>query len=173
MIRMFGTILGYLDGVAIYSNVKSSVSNKVFSSYGVPYQCVEFARRWLVQSKGYTFSSVPNAIDMWKLQHVTSVHDGSTLPIRAIPNGGIIPQYGNFLIWKNEGEYQPTGHVAVIMSVEHDHVDIAEQNINNTWTGYSRRLPLRVNDGQCTIDDPTGAIEGWLCCDLKNERSRW
>ena len=170
---LFGTVLGYIDGVAVYSNdystrEKTKKQQKQKSPYGIPYECVELARRWLVQAKGYTFESVPRAYDMWDLTYATSVHDGSRRNFVSVPQSSPYwPQKGCFLIWNDEGLYKGTGHVAIVSSVSDTDIQFVEQNVDDTvWTrSYSRSLSVSISDKKYTIHDPKGSIRGWMFFD--------
>ncbi len=55
--------------------------------YGAKWQCVEFARRWLIHVKGYTFPSIGMAYTIFDLNHVIRISDGAHVPLVAVPNG--------------------------------------------------------------------------------------
>ena len=118
---------------------------------GIKYQCVEFARRWLLESNGLEFHAVPFAYHIWKIMFLQRVTDGKATSIKAIPNGSKIPPIANsIIIWKVAAEV-PFDHIAIIteVCVENSYVRVAEQNIDNSyWPGnYARELKLEVVDG--------------------------
>jgi glutathionylspermidine amidase/synthetase len=178
----FGTLLGYAPGhVPVYSSDYETASPRDFTersayhSYidgvfmGYKWQCVEFARRWLYLNHGYIFEDVPMAYDIFELRHVRVVETDALLPLRAFTNGSPRPpEPGSMLIWEEGGEFQRTGHIAIITEVHDDHVCIAEQNLEHelwpTDQSYSRTLTLRHDAGRWHIEQAYEdvAIKGWL-----------
>jgi len=107
---------------------------------GLKGQCVEYARRWLIQIKKCTFESIPAAIDLWDMTHVTRL-DGTLLPFLSIPYTET-PLVGDLLIYKRH-ETIPHGHVAVVVGVYDKSIFLAEQNWSkHEWTGYSRYIDM-------------------------------
>jgi hypothetical protein len=107
---------------------------------GIKGQCVEYARRWLIQIKKCTFESIPAAIDLWDMTHVTRL-DGTLLPFLSIPYTET-PLVGDLLIYKRH-ETIPHGHVAVVVGVYDKSIFLAEQNWSkHEWTGYSRYIDM-------------------------------
>ncbi|WP_417319068.1 bifunctional glutathionylspermidine amidase/synthase [Emcibacter sp.] len=179
----FGTILGHGPGrVPVHSSDYKSVDKEElpdrasFKSYvdgifmGVKWQCVELARRWIYLNRGYVFDDIAMAYDIFNLRHVTMVKDGRKLPLYSFRNGAKRPpEPGALMIWNEGGEFEITGHVAVVTEVADNHVRIIEQNVDHTrWTegaSWSRELPLeRAPDGgyrvSCTYTE--GEILGWV-----------
>jgi glutathionylspermidine amidase/synthetase len=151
----FGTLLGITgDGqIEVFSNYVDDTTpsqgvndenyiNGIFT--GLKYQCVELARRYWLIEYGVIFESIPNAYDIFPLEFATRVHDQVQIPMYSYNNG--LPRKGDLLIWAAEGYYKDTGHVAVVVDVQSDYLDIVEQNIEDTiWPegmNYSRRLSL-------------------------------
>merc|ERR1712188_151985 len=112
--EMFGTVLGLAPGsVPAYScdydtwNVPRA--QREWRNYheggftGAKWQCVEFARRWLLLNKGYTFADIPMAYDIMDLRKVTmqvGEHKGEERPLWPVRNGAKArPQVGSMLIW--------------------------------------------------------------------------
>lgn len=179
----FGTVLGYAPGgVAAYSSDYETVDNAELPTrqhyrsvmdgvyLGHKWQCVEFARRWLYQNKGYVFDDIAMAYDIFQLRDVKLTADGNRLPLQSFRNGSVrAPEAGGLMIWKEGGFFDVTGHVAIITEVLPDCVRIAEQNVDHKpWPAdrdWARELPMRVdaNGGHwidCTYDD--GEILGWV-----------
>lgn len=179
----FGTLLGLAAGdVAVYSSHYPSADYKelpnrhAYRSYvdgifmGYKWQCVELARRWLYFNKGYIFDDVAMAYEIFRLQSVRVIADNSRLPLKAFRNGSFRhPEPGALLIWSEGGEFEVTGHVAVITEVTPTYVRLIEQNVTHVvWPQgqhYSREIPARVtSDGsywlRCSYGDAT--ILGWV-----------
>lgn len=180
---VFGKLLGYgPGGVAAYSSDYGTASDEEYpnrSSYrsyldgiymGYKWQCVEFARRWMYINKGYIFDDVAMAFDIFELRSVRDVKANVRLPFQAFANGSRThPEVGSLLIWEEGGEFEDTGHVAVITEVTSDYVRIAEQNVGHkAWPegrNYARELKAKVTDDngfwiECSYCD--GAILGWM-----------
>lgn len=160
----FGTVLGHASGgVAIFSSDYQSADpaqyrhSKDYRSYigneymGHKWQCVEFARRWLYLNRGLVFTDVPMAYDIFSLRHLRRVEDDALLPFQAFKNGcQKKPETGALLIWAAGGEFDVTGHVAVITEVLPEKVRIAEQNLEHcklpAGQQWCRELTLEQKD---------------------------
>lgn len=179
----FDTLLGYAPGnVPAYSSDYDTASNETykkrsaFRSYldgiymGYKWQCVEFARRWLYINYGYLFDDVAMAYDIFELRSVRDVKANTRLPLRAFANGCVMhPVVGSLLIWQEGGEFEDTGHVAIITEVTPNYVRIAEQNVGHQrWPegqNYARELSATVTeDGEYWITCSYGDAEilGWM-----------
>ena len=179
----FGTLLGYAPGqVAAYSSDYDSAleseypARKSFRSYyddiymGYKWQCVEFARRWLYINYGYIFDDVSMAYDIFDLRNVRDIKNNTLLPLQAFENGNKRhPQSGSLLIWQEGGEFEDTGHVAIVTEVSDTWVRIAEQNVHHQlWPdgrNWSRELSAKISeDGEywitCSFGD--AQILGWM-----------
>ncbi|EHF5014386.1 CHAP domain-containing protein, partial [Enterobacter hormaechei] len=187
----FGTLLGYAPGgVAIYSSNYGSLDPRhypedaEFRSYigneymGHKWQCVEFARRFLFLNHGFVFTDVGMAWEIFSLRFLRQVVNDNILPLQAFANGSKrAPQAGALLIWQKGGEFQETGHVAVITQLLDDRVRIAEQNVIHSplpmgqqWT---RELRLSVENGCYTLHDTFSDTEilGWMIQTEETEHS--
>ena len=179
----FGTLLGHAPGgVAIYSSHYASADRdehpdpESYRHYidgvymGYKWQCVEFARRWLYLNHGFVFDNVPMAHDIFRLHHVTCIADGTPLPLHSFRNGAKRPpEPGCMLIWDDAGEFEITGHVAIVTAVGEGFVRFAEQNVEHCrlpdGQDWSRQLPLlRDADGGWRIESalPGTRILGWV-----------
>ena len=179
--RPFGELLGYAPGqVPVYSSNYDSLkpedmpSREEFRHYqdgiymGYKWQCVELARRWLYINRGYVFEDIPMAYDIFEIKSFLT-NDGLKLPAYAFRNGSRRkPEVGALLIWSPIGEFERTGHVAVITEVLENSVRVVEQNVEHQgWGGleWARTLPLGVNSRggftiECTYGDTH--ILGWV-----------
>ena len=179
----FGTVLGYGPGnVAVYSSDYDTADRRelpnrqAYRSYvdgvymGHKWQCVELARRWMYVNHGYIFDDIAMAYDIFRLRHVRVVRDGALLPLRSFRNGAKRhPEPGCLLIWNEGGEFDVTGHVAVVTEVFPDRIRLIEQNVDHAvWPEgqtYSREINATVSDDggywiQCSFEDAT--ILGWV-----------
>lgn len=179
----FGTIIGVAPGnVFSYSSDYDTADEKAFPnrnafrSYydgiymGYKWQCVEFARRWLYINSGVIFNDVAMAYEIFNLRSVREVASNSQLPLAAFKNGAQRrPEYGCLLIWDEGGDYEHTGHVAIITEVADEHICVVEQNMDFVpWPegqNYSRKLNAKVGpQGDYWIESNEHAetIIGWM-----------
>ena len=179
----FGTLLGYAPGgVAIYSSHYASADAAEYPSrndyrseldgiyLGYKWQCVEFARRWLYLNHGYVFDDVSMAYDIFNLHDVLRLANQRRLPLQSFLNGSKRPpQKGCMLIWKDGGEFEVTGHVAIVTEVGTDYVRVAEQNVEHNklpeGREWSRQLPLwRTPEGGYVVAENYAetSVLGWV-----------
>lgn len=179
----FGTVLGIAPGgVPVYSCDYDSADDNELPNrqayrsvvddiyMGHKWQCVEFARRWLYFNRGYVFDDVPMAYDIFRLRSVRVIDDGTRLPLHSFSNGSKRhPEPGCLLIWDEGGEFETTGHVAIVTEVTPEYVRFVEQNVRNqVWPdgrNYSREIKAKVSDDgqywlECSFGDAT--ILGWV-----------
>jgi trypanothione synthetase/amidase len=131
---------------------------------GFQWQCVEYARRWLLIRKSCVFKDVLCACNIWSnVRYIERVTDGQQFPLRAVANGSPEPPKKDSLLIYARSLRMPYGHVAIITDVVADHVHIAEQNnLYTYWSGdYARRASLRFQNGLYYIDDGD-KIYGWM-----------
>lgn len=179
----FGAELGRCPGgVPAYSSHYPTANKEEFpdrNSYrsyvdgvfmGYKWQCVELARRWLYQTRGYIFDDIAMAYDIFQLRAVRVVEDNKLLPLRSFRNGALRPpEPGCLLIWNEGGTFEITGHVAIVTEVLEDRLRIIEQNVDHEpWPeerNYARELPLYRNEAggyvvECTLEETE--ILGWV-----------
>lgn len=105
---------------------------------GIPFECVEFVRRYFMQTRGLTFPSVVDATDMFyrvhKLVPLNPAHSQVSLQTRIYPYVRPALHYlrpGTILFWvpkpTNDMKY---GHVALIIEANTDSVVVAQQNMS-------------------------------------------
>ena len=165
----YGKLLGKTaDNIEAYSNCQSSCvvrqPNHFGGTYtGIKWQCVEYARRWLLVHDGVVFGDIDIAANMWdKINHVTNVSTQAVTPLVKYVNGSAeMPQKGDLLIYARE--FERTGHVAVVVGVDSKGgtIKVAEENYSNTpWPGdYSREIPFIRKDGKVWLLD--SYLIGW------------
>jgi glutathionylspermidine synthase len=155
---------------------------------GVKWQCVEYARRYLLMAKAVWLRSVPVAEGIWTVKDMLHLPSGNRVNTIKLENGKTLeaPVPGDLIIWRRTRDV-PFGHVAAVVAVEMransesspeqrkptanaSHVVaivyIAEQNhAFHAWTGgYSRRLELlrHANGALELLDDEQDPILGWV-----------
>ena len=179
----FGTVLGIAQGnVPIYSCDYNSADESLYPDrhayrnyiddifIGYKWQCVEFARRWLYLNKGYTFDDIAMAYDIFHLRSVRVISSNELLPLHSFNNGSIRrPEPGCLLIWDEGGEFEKTGHVAIVSDVHDDHIYFVEQNMyNHVWPEgqtYSRSHKVSIDENggyfiHCEFDNTQ--LLGWV-----------
>lgn len=154
-------------GVTAFSNCNSSCvvfdPNKVKGVYtGIKWQCVEYARRWLLENKKVVYGDVDVAADIWKLDNVSRPADNKHFSFESFLNGSTsAAQAGDLLIYGKE--FLDTGHVAVIteVDIQNNSIKVAEQNFNNDqWHGdFARTITFHVENNRFWILDPY--LIGW------------
>lgn len=179
----FGTLLGVAPGdVPAYSSDYETADERklpnrsAYRSYldgiymGYKWQCVEFARRWMYINRGLIFDDVAMAYEIFQLRTIRDVRNDRDLPLRAFRNGSKRhPEPGCLMIWSEGGEFERTGHVAVVTEVHTDRVRLAEQNVGHRMWGegrnWAREIPARITDDdgywlRCSFGD--ASILGWV-----------
>ena len=157
----WGTVVGTNNGVEAYSNYKPEdgyLKNYVNGVYtGNKYQCVEYARRWLILVKNITIPNVGCACEIWDLKTLENLTTGQKTPLVRIPNGcSVPPQIGALLIYKRRFS-TPVGHIGIITDVNLNagYIRVSEQNVDDTWwTGdFARELKLENHNNGWWIRD--------------------
>ncbi len=165
----YGEMLGESEsGVKAFSNCNNACVNptpyfinKTFT--GIKWQCVEYARRWLLVNKGVVYGDVDVAADIWQLETVFTSDKKSQKPFINILNGdkqyGL--QRGDLLIYSRA--FYGTGHVAVVLKIDElkQRLYLGEQNFDNgIWEeGYARDIPYIKRGDEIWVLDPY--LIGW------------
>jgi hypothetical protein len=180
----YGAELGKNRNTIGYSNcntecISNQPSQAITNRYtGMSWQCVEYARRWLINVKQVTFDDVDNAQQIWLIKNVTEVDSHKKYHFLNIPNNNNHPPaVGDLIIYKITQPYFPYGHVGVVVgtNLKAGFVDIAEQNYtNDQWVNvnqFARRIILSNKYGKYQLIDKDyddsahlsidGVIIGW------------
>jgi hypothetical protein len=159
----YGEALGEsMSGVEAYSNCNNTCVNPtpffVGDTFtGIKWQCVEYARRWLLINKHVVYGDVDVAADIWGLEYVVSPDKKIQTPFISILNGdksyGL--QTGDLLIYSRA--FYGTGHVAVVLKIDEQkqRIYLGEQNFDNSkWQqDYARDIPyIKYADGVWVLD---------------------
>jgi len=165
----YGEVLGVSPGgINAYSNCQDSCVNPERNTWkntytGIKWQCVEYARRWLLVNKGAVYDDVDTAADIWnEIDHLTDVESNRSLPLESRLNGSEhAPQVGDLLIYASA--FHGTGHVAVVTDVDiaNGFIEVGEQNYNNEpWPAdFARKIHLfKTNNNYWLIDE---SLIGW------------
>lgn len=146
-------------------HVKSAQGERTYKTdAGIPFECVEFVRRYFMQTRGLTFPSVVDATDMFYRVHAlipaqaTQSSKSIKLQTRVYPyvrNALYYLRPGTILFWVPE----PTdelkyGHVALVIEADAERVVVAQQN---------RSPPIQVHNTRelfGAINSPNSAYLG-------------
>ena len=166
MYNLHNTIVKMNAPVKVY--VKSDPNDKTMykTNAGIPFECVEFVRRYFIQTRGLTFPSVVDATDMFYRIHElvylnpmqSPGHVSVQLQTRIYPYVRPALHYlrpGTMLFWKpNPTDDWKYGHVAVVVESNYDCVIVAQQN---------KYPPIQVYDTRKlfnSINSPNSAYLG-------------
>lgn len=128
-------------------HVKTNDNQTYKTNAGIPFQCVEFVRRYFIQTHGLTFPSVVDATDMFYRIHAL-VPVQPAQPVQSLELQTRVYPYvknalhylrpGTMLFWVPEATDElKYGHVALIVEANAEHVVVAQQN---------RRPPIQTHD---------------------------
>ena len=152
----------YSNGNDQFFSGEKHLVHGIFTGY--KWQCVEYARRWLLLRKTCIFRNIGTAADIWHdLENVVRVTDGQKFSLIRHPNGSPTkPKKDTILIYSRCHEL-PYGHVSIITDVGPDYVRVAEQNyLFHRWAGnYARQISILAAHGQYHLRDRY-KISGWL-----------
>ena len=164
----------------IYSYLKiktpDHIMKKIFC--GIKFQCVEYARRWLILVHNISFEQVQMAYMLFTFDNICfrNIWTKQSIPYTKCPNGSsICPVTGSILLWDKADNYL-TGHVAIILNIDDNYAYIGEQNWKDIkWSNnYSRKIPIKKisiqNQNQIWLNDSDTnhfnlKILGWLNLD--------
>jgi hypothetical protein len=101
---------------------------------GIPFECVEFVRRYFMQTRGLTFPSVVDATDMfYRIRELVPLKPG---PSAQLLQSFVYPYVkpalhylrpGTMLFWVPNPALK-YGHVAIVVDSDAEHVVVAQQN---------------------------------------------
>lgn len=168
----FGEVLGVNNNVKAFSNCNSNCINRPGFKFkkentglvkdvwiGLPWQCVEYVRRWVLQNQKIEFEDVDFAYEIWERKIAKNLTNGASIKYTNFENGSSsYPKKGDLLIYGKSTSF-PYGHVAVIVNVDlvKNYVDVAEENFQNKkWedtNSYSRRIELKKDNNNFIITD--------------------
>lgn len=135
--------------INVYTKTVNTNVDNYSSEYGIPFECVEFIRRFFSTQCKYTFPPVVDAEDMFytinALTHTSSNQDTVALKTYQYPYGDEKDVFsclkpGSILFWKKtNSEDFKYGHVALVISANEIHVRIANQNLHPYIKTYNTR----------------------------------
>jgi len=118
---------------------------KIKTGYGIPFECVELARRFYNQYYGLTFPSVQDAHEIFK-KIDSVIHTGNhqivLLQTISAPNIDRIC-VGDTIFWRKHKNNDNYGHVGIIVYSDGKKVVIAQQNEDNALVVHNTRKLIK------------------------------
>ena len=167
------------DQGVFWTKEETSLARDVY--VGVRWQCVEYARRYLIITKNVTFASIESAFQIFNLTTVGDLNKKEgNLTFMSFENENTNPPIIGDLIIYRQTNSSPYGHVAVVANVnlQEGSVDVAEQNWDNIkWRNpiaYSRRIKLRnCNGNYILIDSSYSTLQNLTTCGKSDDIIGW
>jgi len=143
--------------------VKSDYGKTYKTNAGIPFECIEFVRRYFMQTRGLTFPSVVDATDMfYRIHALNKLTDTDTLGSVHLQTC-IYPYVRPALYYLRPGTMlfwapKPTddlkyGHVALVVEANSEHVVVAQQNTSP---------PIQVHDTRALFNAINSPISDYL-----------
>jgi hypothetical protein len=112
---------------------------KIKTDYGIPFECVELARRFYNQYYGLTFPSIRDAYQMFKkIDSLIYTGNNQVILLQTIvaPNIDRIC-VGDALFWRRKEKNDNYGHVGIVVYSDGKRVVIAQQNQKKPLKEYT------------------------------------
>jgi trypanothione synthetase/amidase len=148
-----GGVKAFSNGNDFFFSAERNFDEGLYT--GFKWQCVEFARRWLLEKKGLVLPDVHWAAHIFSMTSVIDAVTGESVPMKAVANGGTDKPEADTLLIYPSSEGNMVGHVASIVEVGDGYIRVADQNHRfHKWEGnYSAELKVVFEDGKYTIQD--------------------
>ncbi len=120
-------------------NIYMDRRRKIKTDYGIPFECVELARRFYNQYYGLTFPSIRDAYQMFKkIDSLIYTANNQVILLQTIvaPNIDRIC-VGDALFWRRKEKNDNYGHVGIIVYSDGKRVVIAQQNQKKPLKEYT------------------------------------
>jgi len=119
--------------------------NKVKTNYGIPFECVELARRFYNQYYSLTFPSVRDAHEIFKkIDTLIHTRNHQLVLLQTITAPNIDRFYvGDTLFWERHGKNDNYGHVGIIVYCDDKKVVIAQQNEDNALEVHNTKKLMK------------------------------
>ena len=119
---------------------------KTYSSYGIPFECVELVRRYFTLYYGLTFPSIPDAFDMFSsINSLIHINTSQVILLETINSNNVDDlRVGDIIFWKRNRMNTNYGHVAIVVSAIKGKVAIAQQNMPNLVEEYNASDIIRA-----------------------------
>jgi len=119
---------------------------RTYSSYGIPFECVELVRRYFTLYYGLTFTSILDAFDMFSsINSLIHINTNQVILLETVNSQNVDDlRVGDILFWKRNRTNSNYGHVAIVVHSTKGKVIIAQQNIANLVEEYSTSDIIRA-----------------------------
>lgn len=160
----FGDAVDSLHGVKVYyngsvGNVEGRNVSEDGYNIGLKYQCVEFVKRYYFE---YYEHKMPNSYGHAKDFYNTQLADGAFNPDRNLVQyknpSKTKPKVGDLLIFDGN-IWNKYGHVAIVSKVEHDNIEIIQQN---PGPNASSRINISLKNNHALWEIGNDEVLGWL-----------
>lgn len=112
---------------------------KTYSSYGIPFECVELVRRYFTLYYGLTFPSIPDAFDMFSsVNSLIHINTSQVILLETVNSQNVDDlRVGDIIFWKRNRSNNNYGHVAIVVRSSKGKVVIAQQNMADLVEEYN------------------------------------
>jgi hypothetical protein len=112
---------------------------KIYSSYGIPFECVELVRRYFTLYYGLTFPSIPDAFDMFSsINSLIHINTNQVILLETVNSQNVDDlRVGDIIFWKRNRTNTNYGHVGIVVRSIKGKVAIAQQNMGNLVEEYN------------------------------------
>ena len=119
---------------------------RTYSSYGIPFECVELVRRYFTLYYGLTFPSIPDAFDMFSsINSLIHINTNQVILLETVNSQNVDDlRVGDILFWKRNRTNSNYGHVAIVVHSTKGKVIIAQQNREKLVEEYSTSDIIRA-----------------------------
>ena len=119
---------------------------KIYSSYGIPFECVELVRRYFILYYGLTFQSIPDAFDMFSsINSLIHINTNQVILLETVYSQNVDDlRVGDILFWKRNRANNNYGHVAIVVRAIKGKVVIAQQNMDKLVEEYTASDIIRA-----------------------------
>jgi hypothetical protein len=112
---------------------------KTYSSYGIPFECVELVRRYFTLYYGLTVPSIPDAFDMFSsINSLIHINTNQIILLETVYSQNVDElRVGDIIFWKRNRANNYYGHVAIVIRSTKGKVVIAQQNMDKLVEEYN------------------------------------
>jgi hypothetical protein len=148
---------------------QNSYALKLFS--GIAGECVELARRHLIQNNGVTFGEVDSAFEIWDQTQFQCLTGRNSFTPSRLENGHseFPPSIGDLLVYpsKKNSRCWKHGHVAVVAAIDAEGtLTILEQNVSEFANGDraigNRKVKIAQTSSRFEVMDTLCPPIGWI-----------
>ena len=118
---------------------------KIYSSYGIPFECVELIRRYFTLYYGLTFPSIPDAFDMFtSINSLIHINTSQVILLETVFSQNVDDLHvGDIIFWKRNRVNTNYGHVGIVIRSTKGKVVIAQQNMKKLSEEYNKSDIIR------------------------------